>query len=84
MEGGNSSVSANTLGGRSLVKNKEQINECWEVIIADKRTAQGMFWYLSPSNWKIARRLKCESGAALSGEQLVFIRFCMKYMLGFW
>ena len=65
----------------SLVKDQEQINEWWTAIVSEKRTAQEVFSYLSPSNKRITRRLKRESGAALSREQLVFIRFCGIYML---
>ena len=65
----------------SLVKDQEQINEWWKVIVSEKRTAEEVFLYLSPSNKKIARRLKREGGAALPREELVFIRFCGIYML---
>ena len=65
----------------SVAKDQEQINEWWKVIVSEKRTTQEVFLYLSPSNKKIARRLKREGGAALSEKQLVFIRFCGIYML---
>ena len=64
----------------SLVKDQEQMNEWWKVIVSEKRTAEEVFLYLSPSNQKIARRLKREGGAVLSREELVFIRFCGAYI----
>ena len=63
------------------MKDQEQINEWWKVIVSEKRTAEEVFLYLSPLNKKIARRLKREGGAALSREELVFIRCCGIYML---
>ena len=50
----------------SAVKDQEQINKWWKVIISEKRTAEEVFLYLSLSNKKIARWLKREGGAALS------------------
>ena len=65
----------------SLVQDQEQINEWSKVIVSEKRTTEEVFLFLSPSNKKIARRLQREGGAALSREELVFIRFCEIYML---
>ena len=65
----------------SLVKDQEQINEWSKVIVSEKRIAEVVLLYLSPSNKKLAERLKCGGGAAPFVEQLVVIRFCGIYML---
>ena len=48
------------------MKDQEQINKWWKVIVLEKRTAKEVFLYLSPSNKKIACWLKPEGGVALS------------------
>ena len=58
---------------------KDQKEKLSKVIVVEK-IAQQVYLYLSPTNQKIACRLKRENGVAHSREQLMFIRVCGKYM----